>query len=69
MNLYYEDVPASEDEPPQLPPLLEAQKIDIGTDVMAKAITLAVSGEAGLVCYSGPVMCWIWPSRWRPKSG
>ena len=52
MNLYYEDVPASEDEPPQLPPLLEAEKIDIGTDVMAKAITRAVSGEAGLVCYS-----------------
>lgn len=52
MNLYYEDVPAEDDEIPQLPPLLQVETIDAGTDVMAKAITRAVAGEVGLVCYS-----------------
>ncbi|MEK9861178.1 MAG: hypothetical protein VW554_06635 [Alphaproteobacteria bacterium] len=52
MNLYYEDAPASEHDDPQLPPLLDAEKIAKGTDVMAKAIGRAAAGETGLVCYS-----------------
>ena len=52
MNLYYEDVPASGDEDPQLPPLLTAEKVAAGTDAMAKAIARAAAGESGLVCFS-----------------
>ncbi len=57
MNLYYEDAPASEHDDPQLPPLLDAEKIAIGTDVMAKAIGRAAAGETGLVCYSEATHC------------
>ena len=57
MNLYYEDAPASEHDDPQLPPLLDAEKIAKGTDVMAKAIGRAAAGETGLVCYSEATHC------------
>ena len=57
MNLYYEDAPASELDDPQLPPLLDAEKIAKGTDVMAKAIGRAAAGETGLVCYSEATHC------------
>ena len=52
MNLYYEDVPATNDETPKLPPLLTAKLINRGIDVEAKAISVAATGEAGVVCYS-----------------
>ena len=52
MNLYYEDVPATNDETPKLPPLLTAKLINRGIDVEAKAISVAARGEAGVVCYS-----------------
>ena len=52
MNLYYEDVPATNDEIPKLPPLLTAKLINRGIDVEAKAISVAATGEAGVVCYS-----------------
>ena len=46
MNLYYEDVPAANDETPKLPPLLTAKLINKGIDVEAKAISVAATGEA-----------------------
>lgn len=52
MNLYYEDVPATDNEAPQLPPLLRSEAMEAGTDVLAKAISRAAAGEVGLVCYS-----------------
>ena len=62
MNLYYEDVPATDNEAPQLPPLLRSEAMEAGTDVLAKAISRAAAGEVGLVCYSQALpMCWIWP--------
>jgi len=52
MNLYYEDVPAGNDEVPQLPPLLRSEAMEAGTDILAKAISRAAAGKVGLVCYS-----------------
>jgi biotin-(acetyl-CoA carboxylase) ligase len=52
MNLYYEDVPADDDDIPQLPPLLQVETIDANDDVLSKAVTRAAAGEIGLVCYS-----------------
>lgn len=55
MNLYYEDVPATDDEAPQLPPLLQSEGMEAGTDIMAKAVSRAAAGKVGLVCYSQAV--------------
>lgn len=51
MSLYYELDPADADTPPQLPPLLKAEEVDLKADVHAKAIGRAAAGAVGLVCY------------------
>ena len=43
MTLYYEDVPANDNDIPQLPPLLTAVAVASGHDVHDKAIALAAS--------------------------
>ena len=52
MTLYYEDDPADNATPPQLPPLLRATSVPDGQDVLAKAVALAVNSEVGTVFYS-----------------
>ena len=52
MTLYYEDVPADDNDTPQLPPLLTAVAVPANQDVHAKAIALAASSEVGTVFYS-----------------
>jgi BirA family biotin operon repressor/biotin-[acetyl-CoA-carboxylase] ligase len=52
MTLYFEDDPADESTPPQLPPLLRAVEVPVGQDVLAKAIAVAPSTEIGTVFYS-----------------
>ena len=55
MTLYYEDVPADDNEAPQLPPLLNAVAVPVGHDVHAKAIALAATSDVGTVFYSEAV--------------
>ena len=55
MTLYYEDVPADDNDVPQLPPLLTAVAVASNHDVHAKAIALAASSEVGTVFYSEAV--------------
>ena len=55
MTLYYEDVPADDNEAPQLPPLLNAVAVPVGHDVHAKAIALAAASDVGTVFYSEAV--------------
>ena len=52
MTLYYEDDPADDSTPPQLPPLLRAVAVPDGQDLLAKAVALAASSEVGTVFYS-----------------
>ena len=55
MTLYYEDVPADDNDVPQLPPLLTAVAVASSHDVHDKAIALAASSEVGTVFYSEAV--------------
>ena len=55
MTLYYEDVPAEDNDVPQLPPLLTAVAVASSHDVHDKAIALAASSEVGTVFYSEAV--------------
>jgi BirA family biotin operon repressor/biotin-[acetyl-CoA-carboxylase] ligase len=52
MTLYYENDPADNSTPPQLPPLLRAVSVPVGQDVLAKAVALAAGSEVGTVFYS-----------------
>jgi BirA family biotin operon repressor/biotin-[acetyl-CoA-carboxylase] ligase len=52
MTLYYEDDPADDFTPPQLPPLLRAVAVPDGHDLLSKAVALAASSEVGTVFYS-----------------
>ena len=52
MTLYYEDDPADDSTPPQLPPLLRAVAVPDGQDVLSKAVALAANSEVGTVFYS-----------------
>ena len=61
MNLYYEDVPATDNEAPQLPPLLRSEAMEAGTDVLAKAISRAGWRGRGWSAIHRLPMCWIWP--------
>ena len=55
MSLYYEDAPADENEPPQLPPLLTPIAVAEGQDVLAKALSSATTADVGTVFYSEAV--------------
>mgnify|MGYP001433059369 CR=1 FL=1 len=55
MTLYYEDVPADDNDAPQLPPLLKAVAVASSYDVHDKAIALAASSDVGTVFYSEAV--------------
>ena len=55
MTLYYEDVPADDDDVPQLPPLLTAVAVPASQNLHAKAIALAASSDVGTVFYSEAV--------------
>ena len=52
MSLYYELDPANENDEPQLPPLLTAEKVSKDIDVFQKAISSAKTSETGTVFYS-----------------
>jgi len=52
MTLYYEDVPAADNDAPQLPPLLNAVAVPADQDLQAKAIALAAQADVGTVFYS-----------------
>ncbi len=52
MSLYYELDPADENDEPQLPPLLSAEKVSNDIDVFQKAISSATTSETGTVFYS-----------------
>ena len=41
MTLYYENDPADDLTPPQLPPLLRAVEVPIAQDVLSKAVAVA----------------------------
>ena len=53
MTLYYEDDPADDSTPPQLPPLLRAVAVPDGQDVLSKAVALAANSEVGTVFLLG----------------
>ena len=52
MSLYYELDPADENDEPQLPPLLSAEKVSKDIDVFQKAISSTKTSETGTVFYS-----------------
>ena len=52
MSLYYELDPADENDEPQLPPLLKAEKVSKEVDVFQKAISSSKKSETGTVFYS-----------------
>lgn len=52
MTLYYENDPADDSTPPQLPPLLSAIEVPAAQDILAKAIAVASTTEVGTVFYS-----------------
>ena len=52
MSLYYELDPADENAEPQLPPLLNAEKVSKDVDVFQKAISSTKTSETGTVFYS-----------------
>jgi BirA family biotin operon repressor/biotin-[acetyl-CoA-carboxylase] ligase len=52
MTLYYENDPADDATPPQLPPLLRAVEVPVSQDVVAKAVAVAAATEVGTVFYS-----------------
>ena len=52
MTLYYENDPADDSTPPQLPPLLSAVEVPAAQDILAKAIAVASTTEVGTVFYS-----------------
>ena len=52
MSLYYELDPADENDEPQLPPLLKAEKVPKEVDVFQKAISSSKTSETGTVFYS-----------------
>ena len=52
MTLYYENDPADDLSPPQLPPLLRAVEVPIAQDVLSKAVAVASSTDVGTVFYS-----------------
>ena len=52
MSLYYELDPADENDEPQLPPLLSAEKVSKDIDVFQKAISSTKTFDTGTVFYS-----------------
>ena len=52
MSLYYELDQADENAEPQLPPLLNAEKVSKDVDVFQKAISSTKTSETGTVFYS-----------------
>ncbi len=52
MSLYYELDPANDDDEPQLPPLLKAEKVSKEVNVFKKAISSIEKSDTGTVFYS-----------------